>query len=248
MCKYFAIKIIILSMSNIFKNVKYYLLSMKEKHLREKLKKTTKTSFSNKTSKTIIGSGSNLTLNSETQKLIESVRENVSAIVKQVDCNPDKLLEYIKAANTPVYKINNADKILSILKEEEGLITEQRGLRALFLSLCVGDGFKLKTPPMFVMREGVIDKYYMLHHFYRWYSLKSDLPGFEYEVQQKFKRFLIDNSPSAIRKFSMEDIISLKEAIARDQEATDFVLKYTKSVDGSKNVLDKIKNEGGASI
>lgn len=59
---------------------------------------------------------------------------------------------------------------------------------------------------------------------------------------------MIDNSPSAIRKFSMEDIISLKEAIARDQEATDFVLKYTKSVDGSKNVLDKIKNEGGASV
>ena len=157
-------------------------------------------------------------------------------------------MEYIKAANTPVYKINNADKILALLKEEEGLITEQHGLRALYLSICVGRGFSLKTPPMFVMREGVIDKYYMLHHFYRWYSLKSDLPGFEYEVQQKFKRFLIDNSPSAIRKFSMEDIISLKEAIARDQEATDFVLKYTKSVDGSKNVLDKIKNEGGASV
>lgn len=235
-------------MSNIFKNIKYYLLSLKEKNLREKLKNTTKTSFSNKTSKTIIGSGSNLTLNSETKKLIESVRENVSAIVKQVDCNPEKLLEYIKAANTPVYKINNADKILALLKEEEGLITEQRGLRALYLSICVGRGFNLKTPPMFVMREGVIDKYYMLHHFYRWYSLKSDLPGFEYEVQQKFKQFLIDNSPSAIRKFSMEDIISLKEAIARDQEATDFVLKYTKSVDGSKNVLDKIKNEGGASV
>ncbi|CDE99078.1 unknown [Clostridium sp. CAG:813] len=241
-------------MSNIFKNIKYYLLSLKEKNLREKLKNTTKTSFSNKTSKTIIGSGSNLTLNSETKKLIESVRENVYAIVKQVDCNPEKLLEYIKAANTPVYKINNADKILALLKEEEGLITEQHGLMALYLfmalylSICVGRGFSLKTPPMFVMREGVIDKYYMLHHFYRWYSLKSDLPGFEYEVQQKFKRFLIDNSPSAIRKFSMEDIISLKEAIARDQEATDFVLKYTKSVDGSKNVLDKIKNEGGASV
>jgi hypothetical protein len=46
----------------------------------------------------------------------------------------------------------------------------------------------------------------------------------------------------------MEQIISLKEAIARDSEATAFVLEYTKEVDGSKKVLDKIKNEGGANI
>ena len=101
---------------------------------------------------------------------------------------------------------------------------------------------------MFVLREGEIDKYYMLHHFYRWFSLKSDLPGFEYQVQKKFKQYLLDNSEQAINKFTMEDIISLKEAIARDQEATEFVLNYTKEVDGSKNVLTKIKNSGGADI
>ena len=39
----------------------------------------------------------------------------------------------------------------------------------------------------------------------------------------------------------MESIISLQEAVARDQEATEFVLNYTNSIEGSKKVIEKIK-------
>ena len=235
-------------MKNIFKDIKYFFLSQKEKQLQKQLKKTTKRSFTNKTSKTIFGSAANVTLNSETQKLIQLVRTNVSTIVKKVNCDPEELLNYVKAANTPVYKINNADKLLNVIHEEEGLIYEQEGLTALYLSLITGQGIKFKTPPMFILREGEIDKYYMLHHFYRWFSIKSDLPGFEYNIQKKFKQFLIDDSDETLKKFTMEDIIGLKEAIARDQEATDFVLQYTKEIEGSKNVIDKIKTDGGANV
>ena len=101
---------------------------------------------------------------------------------------------------------------------------------------------------MIVLRDGVIDKFYMLHNFYRWYSLKSDLSGFEPDVQALFKQFLFDDSDKFMKSLSMEKIISLKEAIARDQEATTFVLNYTKEVEGSKKVLDKIKNDGGANV
>lgn len=235
-------------MKNLLKNIKYFFLAQKEKNIQNRLKKTTKRSFTNKTSKTIFGTAANVTLNSETQKLIELVKTNVSTIIKKVDCNPEELLNYVKAANTPVYKINNADKLLNLIQEEEGLIYEQKGIIALYLSLITGQGIKFKTPPMFIMRDGEIDKYYMLHHFYRWFSIKSNLPGFEYEIQKKFKQFLVDNSDETIKKFTMEDIIGLKEAIARDQEATEFVLQYTKEVEGSKNVIDKIKTDGSASI
>ena len=80
------------------------------------------------------------------------------------------------------------------------------------------------------------------------YSLKSDLSGFEPDVQALFKQFLCDDSEKFMKSLSMEKIISLKEAIARDQEATTFVLNYTKEVEGSKKVLDKIKNDGGANV
>lgn len=235
-------------MKNLLKNIKYFFLAQKEKNIQNRLKKTTQRSFTNKTSKTIFGTAANVTLNSETQKLIELVKTNVSTIVKKVDCNPEELLNYVKAANTPVYKINNADKLLNLIQEEEGLIYEQKGLIALYLSVITGQGIKLKTPPMFIMRDGEIDKYYMLHHFYRWFSIKSNLPGFEYEIQKKFKQFLIDDSDETIKKFTMEDIIGLKEAIARDQEATSFVLQYTQEIEGSKNVMEKIKTDGSASV
>ncbi len=235
-------------MKNIFKEIKYFFLSQQEKNLQNKLKKTTRRSFTNKTSKTIFGTAANVTLNTETQKLVELVKTNVATIIKKVDCNPEELLNYVKAANTPVYKLNNADKLLGFIQEEEGIIYEQEGITALYLSIITGQGIKFKTQPMFILRDGEIDKYYMLHHFYRWYSIKSNLPGFEYSVQKKFKQFIVDNSDEMLKKFTMEDIVALKEAIARDQEATEFVLEYTKQVEGSKNVIDKIKNSGGANI
>lgn len=235
-------------MKNLLKDLKYFFLSIQEKNLQKKLKNTTKRSFTNKTSKTIFGSAADVTLNTETLKRIELVKENVQAIVKRVNCDPNELLNYVKAANTPVYKIKNADKFLAVIKEEEGLIYEQEGFNALYLSLITSQGIKFKTPPMFILREGEIDRYYMLHHFYRWYSIKANLPGFEYHIQKKFKQYLLDSSDEMVNSFTMEDIISLKEAIARDQEATEFVLNYTKQIDGSKNVLNKIKNEGGADV
>ena len=71
-------------MSEMFKKIKYFFLALKEKDLQEKLKKTTKKSFTNKTSKKVIGGAADLILNSETLKLVDEVKENVSSIVK---CN-----------------------------------------------------------------------------------------------------------------------------------------------------------------
>ena len=236
------------TMSNIFKNIKYFFLSRKEKSLQNKLKNTTKRSYTNKTSKKVLGHAADLTINSETLKLIDDVKNNVYSIVKKTNCSPTELLDYVRAAKTKVYKIANADKILNLIKEEEGFICEKEGLEALYLSIVTGQGFKLKTEPMFLLRDGEIDKFYMLHHFYRWYACKSGLAGFECNVQKNFKRFLYDDSDKFVKSLSMEMIISLKEAIARDQEATAFVIDYTKEVEGSKKVIDKIKNDGGANV
>lgn len=233
-------------MNNMFKNIKYFFLSLKEKHLLERLKGSTKRSYKNKTSKKVIGKAADLELNSETLKLIEKAKENVTAIAKQTACNPESLLDYVKAAKTPVYRIAHADKFLNLLREEEGLIYEKRGFEALYISLITEKKFSLSTQPMFIMREGIIDKFYLLHHFYRWYSLKLDLPGFDFDTQRRFKASLFKELP--MTKLSIEDIYAIKEAVARDQEATDFVLEFMKMTDGSKNALEKMQTDDGASI
>lgn len=235
-------------MKNLVKNIKYFLLSLKEKSLMNKLKNSTRHSYSNNDTKNVMIKGASLTINSKTLQTISEVKENVTSIVTKTNGEPEALLEYIKAAKTPVFKINNADKYLDFIKEEEGLITEKIGVEALYLSILIGQGIKFKTEPMFIMREGVIDKYYMLHHFYCWYSLKSGLPGFDYKSRKRLKQYLTDGSEEFTKGLSMADILTLQEAIARDQEATAYVLEYTKQSEGAKNVIEKIKNEGSANI
>lgn len=235
-------------MNDFIKNIKYFILSLKEKSLLRKLKDSTRQSYTNNDTKNVMIKGASLTINSKTLQTIAQVKENVTSIIQKTNGEPDALIDYIKAAKTPVYKIKNADKILNFINEEEGMITEKEGFDALILSVSTGQGIKFKTAPMFVMREGIIEKYYMLHHFYCWYSLKSGLPGFDYKSRKMFKQYLVNGSDDFTAKLSMAQILSLQEAIARDQEATAYVLEYTKQIEGSQNVMDKIKNEGSANI
>ena len=238
---------IILTM-NILKKIMYYLLAIQEKVLRLRLNKTLTKSHKNKTSKTFLSSTERLTLNTKSEELKNTVKQNVLDIVKNCKNNPDKLLEYVKTTGTEVFKLDNADKILRVIGEGEGLVCELKGLKALYLNICLNKGLSLYCKPVFVMREGKIDPLYMLHHFYKWYSLKMNLSGFDYATQQNFKKYLKNVNDPNISALTMDEVMNLQEAVARDQEATTFVLEYAKSTAGANNVKKKMQNEGGANI
>ncbi len=233
---------------NILKKLVYFMLSLQEKQLSARLDKHFKNSAENKTSKTILGANVTITLNAETQKNKDIVLKSVEEIVSGVKNNPYMLLEYIKTHDTKVAKLPNADKILALIGEDEGLVCELKGLEALYINILTDNKLSLKSKPMFILRDGEIDPYYMLHQFYKWFALQKGLPGYDYKSQKLFKRFL--NSPNAdgIENLTLDELTGLKEAIARDNEATDFTINYAKSIDGSKNVLNKIQNEGSAGV
>ena len=232
---------------NMFQKIVYFFLQMQEKLLAKKLDKHLKTSSSNSTSKTVLSTGVTMTLNAETEKNKELVKKNVSDIVKGCNNDVDKLLAYIESKGTKVVKLDNADKLLAAIKEEEGLITELKGIEAFYINLITKSGFSFKSKPMFVMRDGNIDPYYMAHQFYKWYALEMKLPGFDFISQKLFKIYL--NSDEAIlSNLNLDEMTGLKEAINRDQEATNFALEIAKSKEGSKKVLNKMKTDGGANI
>ena len=233
---------------NIFKKIIYFLLKTQEKQLSSRLDKHLQTSSANKTSKTILASNVTVTLTSETEKNKELVLNTVKEIVSGTKNNPDLLIEYIKTHGTKVVKLPNADKILAFINEEEGLIGELRGWKAFYLNILTDNGCSFKSKPMFILRNEGVDPYYILHQFYKWFSFYKGLPGFDYESQQLFKKYLNSNDSKGIENLTLGEMTGLKEAIARDKEATDFTINYAKSIDGSKNVLDKMKNDGGASI
>ena len=236
----------IIQIMNGFQKIIYKFLEMKERALKKKLSKHLKTKTKNSTSKMVLSNSATLTLTSETEKNIEIVKKNVSDIVKSCNNNPGKLLDYVKSKGTKIYYIDNADKILSAIKEEEGLITQLEGFEALYLNSITKSGFSLKSKPMFVMRKGEIDSYYMAHQFYKWYALKMNLPGFDYMSQKLFKIYL-NSDAELLSNLNLDEMVGLKEAVKRDKEATDFALSLAREREGSKKVLDKIK-EGGANI
>ena len=228
---------------NTFQKIVYFFLEMQEKTLRRRLSKHLKTSGANSTSKTVFGKGVTMTLNAETQKNIELVRKNVADIVNTCAHNPEKLLQFAESKGTKVYKIDNADKILNIIKEEEGLITPLEGIEALYINIITNSGFSFKSKPMFIMRNGSIDPYYMVHQFYKWYAMEMKLPGFDFMSQKIFKIYL--NSDGALlSNLNLDEMIGLKEAINRDREATDFAIQLAKTMEGSKKVLKKMQDNG----
>lgn len=231
---------------NILQKIVYFFLERQEKALSKKLSKHLKTSSSNMTTKTAFSKGVTVTLNAETEKNIDIVLKNVSDIIKNTNNDIPKLLAYIESKGTKVVRLENADKILAVIKEEEGLITPLEGIEAFYINVITHSGFGLKSKPMFIMRNGQIDKYYMAHQFYKWYAMQMKLPGFDFMSQKIFKIYL--NSDGAIlSNLTLDEMTGLKEAIARDQEATTFALNLAKEREGSKKVLQKML-DGGANI
>ncbi len=231
---------------NILQKIVYFFLERQEKALSKKLSKHLKTSSSNMTTKTAFSKGVTVTLNAETEKNIDIVLKNVSDIIKNTNNDIPKLLAYIESKGTKVVRLENADKILAVIKEEEGLITPLEGIEAFYINVITHSGFGFKSKPMFIMRNGQIDKYYMAHQFYKWYAMQMKLPGFDFMSQKIFKIYL--NSDGAIlSNLTLDEMTGLKEAIARDQEATTFALNLAKEREGSKKVLQKML-DGGANI
>ncbi|MBP3846426.1 hypothetical protein J6I39_01615 [bacterium] len=234
---------------NFFKKcVKICALLAKKRRLKKMLRVYSNTSAGNDLSKTIISEGANVTLNSKSRALTEQVRDNVKSIVEQLGCDGQKLLGYVKASGTKVYTVMKAEKLLKNIGEEEGFIPEKKGFDALYLSFITFSGLKFKTEPMFVFGKKNPERYLVLYSFYKWYSMQAGLGGFEYEIQKKYNKFIKNINKAKVEKLPLEEIVGLQEAIARDSEATEFVLNYEKETEVSKKVSEKITKDGGASI
>lgn len=199
----------------------------------------------NKTSKTVLSATEHLTLNSQTKQKIQDVKLNIRKIAKELEYNPTKILEFIKNSKTNVYYIKNANTLLKIIGENEGFITELNGIKALYLNLLTSKTTSLTTQPIFVLRTNDIDPAIFLHHFYKWYALQMDLPGFDFKTQQNFKKYFKNDKD--MNKLQINEILELQEAIARDQEAIDFALDFVHETQGAKNVQKKMI-DGGANI
>lgn len=241
-------------MSRFVRKIINYILEKRQKKLEKLKKRLAPKTYTNSTTKTHITASSTMHLTTETEKNKEEADFCIKNIIMQNLETPEKLLDYVNERGTGVYKFSLADKILGCIKEEEGFITPLKGFKAFYLNIMLGIfskkplTFSCKTPAMFVLRNLPVNIYYMMHQFHKWYGFSVNLPGYDPQTQEDFKNAFSDLKNGDFGDMSVGEIIAMKEAIARDAEAIDFVIKLAKEQSGSKKVLDKIKNDGSANI
>ena len=167
--------------------------------------------------------------------------------MKKCKNNPELVVEYFKTNNVPIYTIKNADKKLKRINEKQGFITQRHGLKALSLNWIIAHKLGLKTKDM-IITDKELDIYILMNALYKWYSKKEDMEGFDEKSQCLLRKFNEKNEDKLIKRLSIPEIAGLRNAIARDVEAIDFVTTYSKENAGSKKALEKMQTDDGANI
>ena len=236
-------------MKDFFEKFKENQLNKKKKEIIMAIK-SRGNSYSGKNGKTIISGNETVTFSVQAEKLINEVKEAVADIHKSAGENPEKLIEYIESQGTKVYRIKNATALLEKIQEHTGFITPLEGPKAMYINTLTSRGVGVSSPAMFIISDDKDTDYYMfLREFYLWYSMQKGLDGFEFKTQETFKKYMNSKKNPTLNtnKLKYEEMGALKEALKRDNEATDFVMNLVRQKEGGANVLKKMQ-DGGADI
>ena len=205
--------------------------------------------------KNILTGDDSLSVDGQTRLLREEINKKAYEVVKESIDNPEALLDFIKSKGTVIVKSKYMPQILLFFGESEGFITPMRGLKA-FLFCTVINMFsktKLKpaqaTPALFALDDKPINIYTLAHQFHLWLSYINNLPGFEEKTMINFKNFW-KNGPNSrsVSYLSIDEIFSLKDMIARELEALNFVKELGREFGGQRQSLKKLREGGSVNL
>ncbi|MDD3012213.1 MAG: hypothetical protein PHC34_00735 [Candidatus Gastranaerophilales bacterium] len=241
-------------MKNNFKELLYSVLDIYQLINRLFSKDKSLENYSNK-SKTYLTANDTLQLNSSVKLSAENIGKTAKTIMKQYINNPDDLLKLIESKGTRVIRAKHIEKLLRLTGEYDSFILPSKGLKALFLIIGINLLSKTKmklalsTPAMFVLEDKPVNIYLIAHQFHHWMSYIEKMPGYEENTVNNFKNIWNHEFGSKdIDKLCVQEILALKDAIARDIEAINFVKEITNEYIASKTSSDKLKNGQSQSI
>ncbi len=226
---------------NIIKDFIYLILTIQEKLLLKKLHKTIGVKNSSKI-KRFWGNSCLISLNSIAEADKQKMEEELILLLKKFDFNPNEILKYISNQGTQVFITDNAKKLYTI-QENEGFFYPQKGIKALCLNLITSGKFSFKTPEMFILSKGEINKYFFIYNFYNWYAFKHGIYGVTPDTQATLNKYLLNPKDENMKKLQLEDIYKLKNAISQDKASIEFVFKLCQQYETSKQALNKLKND-----
>ena len=227
---------------NLFKSLVYFILSVQEKFLTQRLNRTLGVKKTSKRKK-YYNQGCFLSLDTLADSEKQKMEEELLLILKSSNYEPVEVLEYIKKHGTKVFYIDSAKKLHSI-GENEGFLFPAKGYKALYLSLLLENKIRFSTDELFVLSRGEINKYYFIYHFYNWYAFKHNIAGLDSESQNLLKKYLFEANNADFSKLQLDDIYKLKDAIKQDKASIEFVFKLCQQYEGAHNAFVKMKDRG----
>jgi len=227
-------------MNNFLKKIIYKLL--------KKTEPQPVSSFCSKNSRKFFTGNDSLSIEVKQILLKENINNEAKTILKEAVNNPEILVEFIKSKGTGVIKSVYMNKILFLLGEQQGFIPPMNGYKAFLFAFLINlfSTAKLQlstsTPALFAFDDKPVNIYFLSHQFHLWLSYINELPGFSQKTRKNFKSvWNTDNDSMEINKLSTEEMLSLKDAIARDIEAVNFVKEIAQEFIGQKQSLEKIR-------
>lgn len=228
--------------ARIVKNISFMLLSWQGAYLQKRLVK--RLGYDKKA----FAAGCSVEITQDLKDKQQKVDNDVRAILKSCKNNPIAVIKFLEEHNIPVYSVKHSKRITKIIKEKLGFITQRHGFSALVLNISIGNGFKFKTEPMVIVDSGEPDIYNLIYCLHKWYAMKEGLEGFDEKSQRLLLKFNNKNEDKLIGRLSIPEIEGLKNAIARDVQAIDFVSLYSRENTGAKKALEKMQSDKGANI
>lgn len=217
-------------------NIKNFLSVKKEKAAVKQIKESANTKFK-------FNEAASLKIETKTNELRTQVEKISKNIISRNSYDIEKTLEYLKTKNVRVVRFASATKILSKIREKQGFILPLYGFQAFYLNFFIGliyDKklvFKQSSDPIFIFNsDDKMDIFFLSAQIYKFVAFRKNMPGFDYNVQKKFKRIYGSPKMSEIQKLTAGEILSMKEAIARDVESVDFAMSLQNELQLRKNL------------
>ncbi|MCR5266319.1 MAG: hypothetical protein K6E29_06970 [Cyanobacteria bacterium RUI128] len=224
------------------KNISFMLLAAQGEFLKKRLVK--KLGYDPKT----FVKGCSVEITQEEQAKREKIEDDIRAVLKKYKNNPEEIANFFEnTLGVKVYRVKNVKKVLKRITEEDGLITERTGFRALRLNWITKQKLRLKTETM-VLTDLEPDIYLLINSLHKWYIRREGFPGFDEKSQRLLKKFNKKNVDKLMKKLSIKEIQGLRDAIQRDVQAIEFVEDYAKKNQGAKKALEKMQSDNGANL
>lgn len=226
-------------MKSIFDKINMIKLEAQDMFLSFALKDSLKPTYQKNFCKKHFSKGCSLDINAEAELKIAAVKTRAFELVNIYNKSTLALIEYIESRGYTVIQKSQAKKWLTPVEEKPGIIPAAKGFKALYLNIVSGKGLSFSSEPIIFLESKNVPIIEFLHDFYLWCALDMGLPGFESETRNLFIKYFIKGEDSLLKTIQINQMLMLKQAIARDKEAIEFVIDFEKLNKNSKLVHEE---------